>query len=199
MSADAVEGKPKLALNVWRVALPILLTVGLAVVISVSFGRQPLLDVLSEGKPWPVQAACGIVIGLLVTVPAGVLINRVSSLDPLRRQLVDIVSRADLSGFNPLWFSLCAGIGEEMLFRGALQPLLGIGLTSVIFTALHARTGGFQSMNRMKAVYALIVLLISMLLGTVFTQIGLIAAIIMHIVIDLIALTNLRTPRGHER
>jgi len=194
MSADAVEGKPKLALNVWRVALTILLTVGLAVVISVSFGRQPLLDVLSEGKPWPVQAACGIVIGLLVTVPAGVLINRVSSLDPLRRQLVDIVSRADLSGF-----SLCAGIGEEMLFRGALQPLLGIGLTSVIFTALHARTGGFQSMNRMKAVYALIVLLISMLLGTVFTQIGLIAAIIMHIVIDLIALTNLRTPRGHER
>jgi membrane protease YdiL (CAAX protease family) len=35
--------------------------------------------------------------------------------------------------------SLAAGIGEEVLFRGAIQPRLGIVLTSVLFGALHVQ------------------------------------------------------------
>lgn len=34
-------------------------------------------------------------------------------------------------------FALGAGIGEETLFRGAMQPKFGIVLTSLIFTVLH--------------------------------------------------------------
>lgn len=50
-------------------------------------------------------------------------------------------------------------------------------------------------MNRMKAVYALLVFVASLLLGTVFVQIGLIAAIVTHTVVDLVALTGLRSGR----
>ena len=46
----------------------------------------------------------------------------------------EMESRRDqaMRGFNPLWISLCAGFGEEMLFRGAPQPLLGLWLTSLV-------------------------------------------------------------------
>jgi membrane protease YdiL (CAAX protease family) len=36
---------------------------------------------------------------------------------------------------------LAAGLGEEALFRGALQPRFGIGLTSILFTIIHANYG----------------------------------------------------------
>lgn len=35
--------------------------------------------------------------------------------------------------------SLLIGFGEEVLFRGALQPVFGIGFTSVFFTVLHTQ------------------------------------------------------------
>jgi hypothetical protein len=195
MSTDAMEGKSRSLIAPRAMVSTIVLTVGLALAIMVMFGRESLLDILLQGKLWPVQVAWGIAVGLLVTVPAGVLITRVRWFRAFWRQLIEIGSRADLSGFNPLWFSLCAGTGEELLFRGALQPLLGFWLTGLIFTGLHFQTGGFRTMNRMKAAYAFLVFLASLLLGTVFVQIGLIAAIVTHIVIDLVALTSLRTSR----
>lgn len=35
--------------------------------------------------------------------------------------------------------SLAAGVGEELVFRGALQPRLGIVLTSLLFAAVHVQ------------------------------------------------------------
>ncbi|MBK7566807.1 MAG: CPBP family intramembrane metalloprotease [Bacteroidetes bacterium] len=32
-----------------------------------------------------------------------------------------------------LFLSFCAGVGEELLFRGAIQPWLGIWLTALLF------------------------------------------------------------------
>lgn len=40
-----------------------------------------------------------------------------------------------------LTIGLAAGIGEEILFRGALQPRLGIILTSLLFMIVHAQYG----------------------------------------------------------
>jgi membrane protease YdiL (CAAX protease family) len=36
-----------------------------------------------------------------------------------------------------LFMALKAGIGEEILFRGALQPIFGITLTTILFSAVH--------------------------------------------------------------
>jgi hypothetical protein len=66
-------------------------------------------------------------------------------------------------------------------------------LTGMIFTALHYQTGGFRTMNRMKAMYAVLVFLASLALGTVCLQLGLIAAMVAHTVADVVALSNLRT------
>jgi membrane protease YdiL (CAAX protease family) len=40
-----------------------------------------------------------------------------------------------------LILALAAGIGEELLFRGALQPVLGMWLTAVLFALVHVQYG----------------------------------------------------------
>jgi uncharacterized protein len=52
-------------------------------------------------------------------------------------------TKAITSNINSVWgailLGLTAGIGEELLFRGALQPRFGIIFTSLIFALLHVQ------------------------------------------------------------
>lgn len=45
------------------------------------------------------------------------------------------------SVFGVLTIGLAAGLGEEALFRGALQPRFGLILTTILFTLLHGNYG----------------------------------------------------------
>ena len=42
-----------------------------------------------------------------------------------------------LAPWEVLVIAVCSGLSEEMLFRGALQPALGVTLTTLIFALLH--------------------------------------------------------------
>lgn len=60
--------------------------------------------------------------------------------DEIQRGLKDMTSDVQ----NPVGaviLGLSAGIGEELLFRGALQPRLGIVLTATFFALLHTQYG----------------------------------------------------------
>ncbi len=75
-------------------------------------------------------AACG-------TVASGALLYRMLPVlrkisDELAPRLVDGARRRDL-----VLLSVFSGVGEEAFFRGALQPVLGIVATSILFGALH--------------------------------------------------------------
>lgn len=52
--------------------------------------------------------------------------------DELAPHLVDGAKRRDL-----VLVSILSGVGEETFFRGALQPMLGIVATSILFGVLH--------------------------------------------------------------
>ena len=54
--------------------------------------------------------------------------------DPKGLSLVSAVLFALLIGLG-------AGLGEETLFRGAVQPVFGIGATSVLFASMHVQYG----------------------------------------------------------
>jgi uncharacterized protein len=56
-------------------------------------------------------------------------------------QLSESLFGAFISIPGALTIGLSAGIGEEILFRGALQPRLGIPLTSLLFMIVHAQYG----------------------------------------------------------
>ena len=112
--------------------------IALAFVINAAFGDGTLAAVLIEGQPIPAQIGWGVTFGLAISVPSTVVVSFVPLFTSLRSQLLDLVSRLDLGALNPLWISLSAGIGEEILFRGALQPILGVwwassSLRSLIF------------------------------------------------------------------
>lgn len=79
--------------------------------------------------------------------------------------------------------ALLAGIAEEMLFRGALQPLIGLAGASVVFGALHALTPG----------YFVLATLLGLLMGLLYQWSGgLLAPVVMHSLYDLGALYLLR-------
>lgn len=77
---------------------------------------------------------------------------------------------------NPLGaaaIGIGAGVGEEALVRGALQPRYGIMLTSILFALLHAPQYGFN--------FAVVGLFgVSLLLGFLRIRFGTTAAMIMH-------------------
>jgi len=187
---DQITQKP--LIRVRRFWVVCAFAIALAFVINAAFGDGTLPEVLIEGQPIAVQIGWGITFGLAISVPSMVVVFFVPLFSSLRRQLLDLVSRLDLGALNPLWISLSAGIGEELLFRGALQPILGIWWASFIFTLAHFRSGQFHSMNWQKLIYAASIFIVGLFLGYVFLEIGLIAAMVTHAVVDVVSLFTAR-------
>jgi len=164
------------------------IAIALAFVINAAFSDTTLLTILVEGQPIGAQIGWGITFGLAISVPFVVVVFFVPLFSSLRRQLLDLVGRLDLKALNPLWISLSAGVGEELLFRGALQPIVGLWWASLIFTLAHFRSGQFRSMNWQKLIYATSVFIAGLFLGYVFLEFGLIAAIVTHAIADVVSL-----------
>lgn len=65
--------------------------------------------------------------------------------DPEQLELLETISAEMFGEFNSVWdwfvLSLSAGVGEELLFRGALQPVFGITATSFLFAVAHVQYG----------------------------------------------------------
>jgi membrane protease YdiL (CAAX protease family) len=97
----------------------------------------------------------------------------------------------DLSGSKPLLIGLAAGVGEEFLFRAALQPLLGLWWASSIFALAHVRTAAFADGSVKKFAYLANVFLAGVMLGLVYQNIGLLAAVLIHATIDVVSLASL--------
>jgi membrane protease YdiL (CAAX protease family) len=66
-------------------------------------------------------------------------------INPGEAEVVDNLNSVLLGNFDTVgeWFvlALAAGIGEELLFRGALQPVFGLWATSLIFAIAHIQYG----------------------------------------------------------
>ena len=105
---------------------------------------------------------------------------------------VKAYGRLDLSGLNPVWISLAAAIGEELLFRAALQPLLGVWGTSVIFLLTHTPVYQFRRLNLATLVQAAGVFGASVALGFIYQYVGLLAAMMVHTALDVIGLYVVR-------
>ena len=82
--------------------------------------------------------------------------------------------------------SVLAGLGEELLFRGVLQPLIGLPLASAVFGAVHV--GGRSFIG-----YGVWAACIGALFGWLMVETGgLLAPIVAHAVYDALALAYVR-------
>lgn len=104
---------------------------------------------------------------------------------PLRRIYDRVKSRLgqpliELSNSEVMLLAAAAGLGEEILFRGVLQPIAGIVITSLLFGLLHA----------LSVTYFLLATLMSFYFGWLYeaTDQNLLAPIVVHWLYDAVAL-----------
>lgn len=94
-----------------------------------------------------------------------------------------LVKDLKLNYFDAVFLSLCAGIGEELLFRSGMQPFFGIWITSLFFVAIH---GYFSLKTIKKSLYGLLVLPFILIISLGFEHFGLWFSISAHFVYDLV-------------
>jgi len=128
----------------------------------------------------------------LVAAIASYAVYRMTARSASTARTIETYARLDLRGLNPLWMALAAAVGEEMLFRAALQPLLGVWITSILFLATHVPVYRFRQLDKATLAQAAGVFGVSVALGFIFQYVGLIAALLVHLWIDIVGLLVVR-------
>jgi membrane protease YdiL (CAAX protease family) len=155
------------------------------------FSRPHPIELFSRPAGPLTQLLVGQVLALIAAA-ASWLLFKLTARSTSSARTIDSYARLDLSGLNPLWISIAAAIGEEMLFRAALQPLLGVWIVSLLFLVTHVPVYRFRKLDGAALAQAASVFAGSVLLGFVFQYVGLLAAMLVHMWIDIVGLVIVR-------
>jgi membrane protease YdiL (CAAX protease family) len=77
----------------------------------------------------------GVLVGLVVVAGTRVAVRRTGWARDLHVEFREILG--PLRGWEIAVFALTSGIAEEMFFRGAMQPALGVWASSLVFGLVH--------------------------------------------------------------
>ncbi|RMG82056.1 MAG: CPBP family intramembrane metalloprotease, partial [Bacteroidetes bacterium] len=157
---------------------------GLGAVVIYFFIAPDLKSYFLSGAPIYLQLVIGSVYGILSAFLAWQLINS-PKLKRIKAEYIGFLSSLKLSLGEILFISFCAGVGEELLFRGAVQPYLGIFFTSVVFVAVH---GYLNPKNPDIVWYGIFMTLVIIGIGNMYEKIGVFSAMSAHFWIDVILL-----------
>lgn len=94
-------------------------------------------------SPKDVAISLGLVIvAFVISATSSVLVRVLQPdlYDRINDNLGTMTSGVD-SWWGAVVLGICAGTGEEILFRGAIQPKYGIIVTSIVFAVLHQQYG----------------------------------------------------------
>jgi len=158
------------------------------------FHDRSILEILSDGTSIWTQILTGIIAGWIFGI-----IGRWMFRNPnLKKTLDDYLIIKELKKFSLtnlqiLQISIVAGISEEILFRAALQPIIGIWLTSLIFIGVH---GYIRFKTWGHSLFTIFTFMLSVLLGLLFIYFGIISAILAHAIYDILLLRELRNVEG---
>ena len=101
-----------------------------------------------------------------------------------------LVQSMNLTTLDCIFLSLCAGIGEELLFRSGVQFYLGPIITTVIFVAIH---GYLNPFNWRMSLYGLIVLPFILIISFALEEYGLWFCIAAHFCYDFVLFYVMKT------
>lgn len=103
-------------------------------------------------------------------------------LKEVRRFFIKFLKPFQFRFIDIIFISFCAGIGEELLFRASIQPLLGIWITAILFVLLH----GYLSIRDWHlTIYGIFMVFVAAGLGYLFRFPGIYSAIVAHAIIDI--------------
>jgi len=157
---------------------------GLGFAIQFFWIKKPIIQLFTSNYSILLQCGVGLFYGLSSALLA-ILLIKSPILLPIKSYYGNMLQQLNLNFSKILIISLSAGIGEEILFRGGLQPLLGIWLTAIIFVAIH---GYLNPFNWRISVYGIFMIIIIVGIGMIREKFGLLSAISAHFLIDVILL-----------
>lgn len=167
----------------------------IAIIIDRFSERVDLASTIMGIMPLWKQVLYGIISGGVAAVLAQLIIDA-----PFMRK-VNVKYIAMLGGIKLSWSDIifvafCAGVGEELLFRGAIQPIMGIAWTAVFFVAIH---GYLNPRDWRISVYGVFMTVVISVLGWLTEISGILTAMIAHTIIDIWLLYKLQIAAAREK
>jgi CAAX protease family protein len=150
--------------------------------------RRPLPEALRRLgllplRPW--AWVLGLALGVAAVKAGGHVYDLVNLLTPAdcrsqQQRVFEHLAGPQRAWWQQLAVAGAAGVGEELLFRGALQPRFGIVLASVLWASLHLQ----YTCHGLPSASNLYILLLGLLFGVFRRWWGLGAAITAHVAYD---------------
>jgi membrane protease YdiL (CAAX protease family) len=141
------------------------------------------------------QLLIGTAVGTLVGLIAKYIVSR-PGMDDVSSRYAKLIGELHTTLPDRLLISLCAGVGEEIFFRGAIQYWFGIPLTAVFFVAIH---GYLDPRNLKLFAYGMFMTLVMLAFGYAAAQYGLWGPVMAHMMIDVVLLEYLHRRSVRER
>lgn len=145
LQSGAAESSSAVAASLWIQTVVWLILAVIGVGWLTRRAVKPTLARLGIAVPSRRQVAIGLAVGLAMAVAAGLASTLADGLglgsNEVDRLSESLVGPLTQSALGILTLGLAAGIGEETLFRGALQPRFGLLLATLVFALLHSQYG----------------------------------------------------------
>lgn len=151
------------------------------------FGNNAWFEMFQGNYSFLTQVPLGLAYGF-ATGFLGWKLIRSKWLNQSLNRYANLIQALELNIHEIIFISFCAGFGEEVLFRGAIQPFLGVWITAVVFVAIH---GYLNPKDWKVSVYGLFMTLIIAGIGYGFLYLGIWFSIFAHIAIDIILIKKL--------
>jgi membrane protease YdiL (CAAX protease family) len=153
-------------------------------------GDRPIFGLPDPMEPcW--SALIGTAAGLLVAVLSQLSVSRFAWARRLEEEFARILG--PLTMFEVALLALLSGVAEEAFFRGAMQPSLGLVITSLIFGLLHVGP------SKTYLPWTAMALGMGFALGALYLWTGtLIAPILCHFLINTINLRRISLKAQHH-
>ncbi len=158
-----------------------------AFVINYCFSSESFWDIFISKKGILYELLIGLIYGVFAGLIAWRII-KLKILQTVRDKYQDIIGSLRMNIGTIIIVSICAGVGEEILFRGILQSYFGIWITAVGFVAIH---GYLNPLDWRISFYGTYMTLAIVVIGYLHQLYGLTSAMLAHTMIDIVLFIKL--------
>ena len=169
---------------------------GISIILIELFQDSSTMSLFETGMVWYYQLLIGLIYGLVAALLGWRLIN-IQLMHDVKSFYALIIQQLKLNWLDIIFISFCAAVGEELLFRGAIQYWLGIYITSIVFVGIHGYLNSKDWKIRLYGGYLTLVM-IGVSYG--FEELGMISAMTAHFAIDvyLLSVISIGNKRSHN-